>query len=98
MYTRPQTVHNWPRLVVEDPLQEALELRGHIFLAHVQDPPAQRSQGGGHGHQVAIIRMQRHLVKAMLQVQHRKKFWALMPLKHVLNKVKRRLIVLRLGA
>ena len=97
MYTRTYTVHNRPRPVVEDPLHEALEFCRRIFHAHGQDPPAQRPLGGGHGPQVAIIRMQRHLVKAMLEVQHGKNYVALMPLKHVLNKRKRRLIVLRLG-
>ena len=41
--------------------------------------------------------MQGHLVKAMLEVKHGKDFLALMPLKHVLNNRKQRLIVLRLG-
>ena len=97
MYTCPYTVHNRPRLVGGDPLHEALELRRRIFHAHGQDTLAQRPQGRGHGRQVTIIRMQRHLVKAVLEVQHGKHFVALMPLKHVLNKRKRRLIVLCLG-
>ena len=97
MYTCPYTVHNRPRSVVEDSLHDALELRRRIFHAHGQDPPAELPQVGGHGCQVAIIRMQRHLVKAMLEVQHGRKFVALMPLKHVLNKRKQRLTVLRLG-
>ena len=38
-----------------------------------------------------------HLVKAVLEVQPKKNIVALMPLRHVLNKRKGRLIVLRLG-